>query len=94
MITFDKCTYKVVTGTCDATPGTRSDHAHGLGYAPAITTIIIVPKAGDNDTDNAPAVALVKVDPTNVTVKSNKASATFQMFILLDRDSGGRNTLV
>ena len=95
MITADKVTEKwLLDQTADATPGTRSSHAHGLGYAPTLGSILIIPKAPDNDTDNAPTVALVTVDATNVVVKSNKASATFNIVIRLDRDSGGRNLFV
>lgn len=91
---FNELCYKVLTGTCSATPGTRTNHAHGLGYAPLASAVLIVPTAPDNNTDNAGAVAIVTADATNITVKSNKASATFRAFIFLDRDVGGVNNLV
>lgn len=94
MITFDDCCLKMGTGTCSVTPGTRTNVAHGLGYAPTLKAIQIQPLGVVGDSDDAGAVNLVAVDATNFVVKSNKASQAFQWFIMLDRDTGGRNAFV
>ena len=70
-----------ISGTTSETPGTRTNHAHGLNGTPSI--VIIIPTAPDDDTDNAELVAFVKADATNITVKSDAASVSFKALCIL-----------
>ncbi len=88
------CVKVLESQTCHASAGTRTTHAHGLGYAPDIDHIICQSLAADDDANALDgSVALVKVDATNVYVKSNTASQTFNMFIFLEKDQGNQRTV-
>jgi len=91
MIPFKNLLVRVVTGTTSATPGTRTNHAHGLSRAPLITRVLIQAQGPANNTDNSPNVSITAVDATNITVKSNQASTAFTAFIFRDIDDAGRN---
>lgn len=87
--------FSLLTGqTTSATPGTRTDHAHGLtdnkpltANRSALTPVaaICITTAADNDTNNGiVAVNVVSIDDTNVTVKSTVASQTFDLLVLYE----------
>jgi len=80
---------RIITGTTDATPGTRSEHAHGLSFIPTKEYVSITPYSlADDDTDDAAVVSLVTVDATNITVKSTVASIPFSCRIYANQDGG------
>lgn len=70
-----------ISGSTSGTPGTRTDHAHGLSGTPSI--VIPFPTAADDDVDNAELVAFVKADGTNITVKSDAATVGFKALCIL-----------
>lgn len=68
--------------TGSATAGTRSTHAHGLGYTPKA----VIPVATATDADGALTaditdIAVVSFDATDVVVRCGAASATFDLII-------------
>ena len=81
MIPFSDLHVQVITGTTSSSAGTRTTHAHGLRYAPSVNRIILLAKAADDDSNNAAALALVKVDASYLYVKSAGASQTFTAYI-------------
>lgn len=83
-ITHDQLHLQVISGTTSATPGTRTSHNHKLNYAPSKNRILPVSFATDDDNPNAAVVSVVKVSSTQVTVKSDAASVTFNLFIFPD----------
>jgi hypothetical protein len=92
MIRFGQMCIKVVTGTTSGTIGTRSSHAHTLPYAPSVANIVVANQmAPNNDVANAPVVAVVSADATNIVVKSSQASTAFTLYVMLQTDDGGRN---
>lgn len=88
MIPYRELCIKELTALeTDATPGTRSEHAHGLGYAPTARHCFPQARGVDGDVDDAPALVVVKTDATNVVVKSNKASVTFDLLIFVQNST-------
>lgn len=83
----ERCIKEVLSQTCDATPGTQSAHAHGLGYAPSKRRCFVKQTVADDSSDTAGSITVVKTDATSVYVKSNKASATFDLFIELQHNT-------
>lgn len=77
------CIKELTAQTSDATAGTRSNHAHGLGYAPTARHCFPQARGVDGDVDDAPAIVVVKTDSTNVVVKANKNSVTFDLLIFI-----------
>lgn len=77
------CIKELTAQTTSGVAGTRTTHAHGLGYAPTARHCIILARGVDGDVDDAPAMVVVKTDSTNVHVKSNKASVTFDLIIFI-----------
>jgi hypothetical protein len=90
-LTFKNMNIQVVAGTSSATPGTRTTHAHSLGFAPSLARILVQIQAADNNTDDdtngARAVAVVAVDATNITVKGDGVSTAFTAFVFLDKNA-------
>lgn len=78
---------KIAAQTTSGTAGTRSTHAHGLtsfaGQALVPNVAIPVPTQpnADGALASAPVVYVVAIDATNVTVRSNVASATFDLYV-------------
>lgn len=72
-----------ITGlTAHATPGTRSNHNHGLNYTPK--QAFAFPETPSNDTAltaNICEVVVVSVDATKVVVKAAVANAPFKLLI-------------
>ena len=89
MLTWKNMQKKVVTGTCSATPGTRTSHAHGLPFTPTEDSVFLKQDGVDGDVDDAGVAVLVKCDGTNIVVKSNKASLNFRAVIFFDPRSAG-----
>lgn len=77
------CIVEKTAQTTHATPGTQSTVAHGLPYAPTRRHCIVNPYVADDSSDTAGSVVVVKTDATYVYVKSNKASATFDLLIFV-----------
>lgn len=75
--------------------GTRINVAHGLGYAPAARSIIVVPTGDNDDVDQAQAFAVVGTDATNIVLKPTEAlTSGCRIFVFVDRQAGGSNDLV
>ena len=68
------CIKELTAQTSDATAGTRSNHAHGLGYAPTARHCFPQARGVDGDVDDAPAI---------VVVKANKNSVTFDLLLFI-----------
>ena len=77
---------KFLTGTTNGTAGTRSNHAHGLGKdINMYRALAFAESKGDNDTNDAAAVNVVKTDATNVVVKASQTSVPILIVLLLDK---------
>ena len=63
----------VVSGTTDATAGTQSTHAHGLGYTPK--RVQLLPKS------NGVVYQSASPDATNIYVKGSANSLTFDAYV-------------
>jgi len=88
VIPYKELCIKELTGqTTDATAGTRSTHAHGLGYAPTARHCIPLIRGVDGDVDDAAAINVVKTDATHVHVKCNKISRTFDLLIFIQHNT-------
>jgi hypothetical protein len=91
MITLKDLCLKTITGTTSGTPGTRTTHAHGLGYAPTKTHILVDILPGDDDNNAANGtVGVVKTDATYIYVKGSVASTAFIARVILNKDAGER----
>ena len=74
---------KIASGTSHATPGTRSTVAHGLAKSIQKERLIVQTFGVDGDTDDAGVVIPIKTSTTTITVKSNKASTKFVIWMYL-----------
>lgn len=81
------CIKELTAQTTDGTAGTRSAHAHGLGYAPTARHCIPLIRGVDGDVDDAAAINVVKTDATSVYVKCNKNSRTFDLLIFIQQNT-------
>lgn len=76
----------VVVGA--STANTRLAVPHGLGFAPELHSIMVVPVGLDDDVVQ-PSFAVVKADSTNITVKptTTQAATAVQFLVIIFLDS-------
>lgn len=79
MMNLANGSYEEITGTTDATPGTRSNHPiSGFTVAPTRGQVDLFPSvANDDDVNNAGVVIFVKATTTQLTVKGTVPSIPF-----------------